>query len=164
MTHGKNSLRLCTFNCRSLKIVNEIKQLCATHDAIFLQENWLLRSEALSSIPLVIYLRNFQAMDTSAGIIVGRPFGGTAILYRTRLQTAIKVIDAGCWRICALVVYSDIGPILCCNVYMATDYGNDDCFEDYADVCSKLSALYTGNDIAHFLVPGDFNCANTLHQ
>jgi len=47
---------------------------------------------------------------------------------------------------------------------MPTDYGNDDCFEDYADVCSKLSALYTGNDIAHFLVAGDFNCANTLHQ
>ena len=35
---------------------------------------------------------------------------------------------------------------------MPTDYGNIDCFNDYADVCAKLSALYTEHDVAFWLL------------
>jgi hypothetical protein len=41
-----NHLRICTFNCRSIKSsIGEIHKLCETHDIVFLQEHWLLHFE-----------------------------------------------------------------------------------------------------------------------
>ena len=91
-------------------------------------------------------------------MLVGRPFGGTAILYRKSLTSIIKIVNTSSWRITALLLHSQAGPVLCCNVYMPTDYGTTYCLDEYIDMCSKISVLYADNYAAFLLVDGDFNC------
>jgi len=77
------------------------------------------------------------------------------------LASIVKIVKSGCWRITALVLHSDVGPVPCCNVYMPgiqTMVRTTDCYDDYADICSKLSVLFADNDAAFLLIAGDFNC------
>jgi len=99
-----------------------------------------------------------SAVNTTENMLIGRPIGGTAVLYRKTLGNVIKPIKTECWRITALLLYSLVGPVLCCNVYMPTDYATIESFVDYADVCSKLSVLFDDSDATTLLVAGDFNC------
>ena len=108
----------------------------------------------------IIILLDFgmSAVDSTDNILVGRPFGETAVLYRKTLGKVVKPIKTDCWRITALLLCSLVGPVLCCNVYMPTDYGTMESFVEYADVCSKLSVLFDDSDATTLLVTGDFNC------
>ena len=45
------------------------------------------------------------------------------------------------------------------NVYMPTDYGNSDSYEDYNELCAKITAMYNDADAVYLLVLGDFNCS-----
>ena len=75
-------LRLCSFNCRSLKSsINEIQHLCDLHDIIFLQEHWLLPFELDLLGHVDFYGFGLSAVDPTADMLVSRPFGGTAVLY-----------------------------------------------------------------------------------
>ena len=161
MAYNNDCLRLCSFNCRSIKSsITEINHLCDMHDIVFLQEHWLLPHELnlLANLHDDFFGVGFSAVDTSIGMLVGRPFGGTAILYRKSLATIIKIVNTSSWRITALLLHSQVGPVLCCNIYMPTDYGTTDCLDEYMDMCSKISVLYADNDAAFLLVAGDFNC------
>ena len=57
-----------------------------------------------------------------------------------------------CIALCSLV-----GPVLCCNVYMPTDYGTMESFVEYAHVCSKLSVLFDDSDATTLLVASDIH-------
>ena len=48
------------------------------------------------------------------------------------LGDIVKPIKTECWRITALLLCSLGGPVLCCNVYMPTDYGTMESFVEYA--------------------------------
>jgi len=126
------------------------------HDIVFLQELWLLPHELnlLANLHHDFFGVGSSAVDTSSSMLVGRPFGGTAILYRKSLNSIIKIVHTSSWRITALLLHSEVGPVLCCNVYMPTDYGTIDCLDDYTDMCSKISAFYADNDAAFLLVAG----------
>ena len=81
-------LRICTFNCRSVKSsISEVKQLCNRHDVVLLQEHWLLPHDlnTLNDIHSEFLSVGLSAVDTSKDILVGRPYGGTAILYKRYL-------------------------------------------------------------------------------
>ena len=161
MAYNNDCLRLCSFNCRSIKSsITDVNYLCDVHDIVFLQEHWLLPHELnlLANLHDDFFGVGSSAVDTSSGMLVGRPFGGTAILYRKSLNSVIKIVSTSSWGITALLLHSEVGPVLCCNIYMPTDYGTIDCLDEYTDMCSKISALYADNDAAFLLVAGDFNC------
>lgn len=99
-----------------------------------------------------------SAVDPTADMLVSRPFGGTAVLYDKKTTQFIKIVESEYRQIIVFILFTYIGPILFFNVYMPTDYGDFNCFNDYADVCAKLSALYTDHDVAFLVVAGDFNC------
>ncbi|CAH2101644.1 unnamed protein product [Euphydryas editha] len=76
---------LVTFNCRSLKrSVEGVRQLCKKADIIALQETWLLPHDLtyLASIDADFGSTGTSAVDTSNGVLVGRPHGGVALLWR----------------------------------------------------------------------------------
>jgi len=91
-------------------------------------------------------------------ILVGRPFGRTAVQYRKMLGKEVKPIKTECWRITVVLFCSLVGPVLCCNVYMPTNYDTMESIVEYADVCSKLSVMFDDSDATTLLVAGDFNC------
>ena len=70
-----------TFNCRSVKnSVQDIRSLCDLHDVILLQETWLLPHDLnfLNCIHSDFLCYGTSAVDTSEGVILGRPFGGAS--------------------------------------------------------------------------------------
>ena len=102
MTDANNCLRFRSFNCRSLKSnLKELIQLCDTHDIIFLQETWLLPYELsmLQNIHNGFIGYVTSAVNTTENILVGRLFGGTAVLYRKTLGDVVKTIQTDCWLI-----------------------------------------------------------------
>jgi len=79
------NVTICTFNCRSVKSsIMEIKDLCAKSDFVCLQEHWLLPNEVilLSRLCTDFLAAGSSAVDIGHDILVGRPYGGTAIMYR----------------------------------------------------------------------------------
>ena len=83
-----------------------------------------------------------SAVDISHDILIGRPYGGTAILLRKALLGSISFIETHESRLSAVVLASSIGPVLLICVYMPTDYNDKESFEKYVSVCTKTSALY----------------------
>jgi hypothetical protein len=80
----QTKLIISTFNCRSVKSsVHEIKSLCGSVYILMLQEHWLLPNELnfLNSIHSVVLATAYSAVDLSQGILVGRPYGGTAVFF-----------------------------------------------------------------------------------
>ena len=124
--------RLCTFNCRSLKnSLFDVQQLCKNFDIIFLQEHWLLPFELdmLSNIDNGFLAFGVSAVDISAGVVRGRPYGGTAVLYRKQLAKVIDIVDCDEPRLCAVNIKTCNGPVLFVNVYMPTDARDDNSFD-----------------------------------
>ena len=92
----KNSrcFKVCTFNCRSVKYtLPEVQRLCDDHDLVALQEHWLLPNELaiLSNVHRDFLACGSSAVDVSDKILIGRPYGGTAILYRKILADRISI-------------------------------------------------------------------------
>ena len=70
-------LRVTSYNCRNLKSsIDNVRQLCDTHDIIFLQKTWLTNDELslLKCLHADLNADGVSAMDTTSGILIGRPF------------------------------------------------------------------------------------------
>jgi exonuclease III len=167
------NLSLCTYNCRSVKnSFADVRQLCDTHDIVLLQEHWLLPFELniLSDIHSDFLVTARSAVNIANDLLKGRPYGGTGILYRRKLAKSINVIDTNEPRLTAITIDTKLGPTLLVNVYMPTDYGDAESFEEFTDMCAKITALFHDNDVAYLCVIGDFNCGpstrfyKVLHQ
>ena len=156
------NLRLCSFNCRSVKnCIPEIVKLCNSHDVVLIQEHWLLPDELvlLNNLHDDFHSHALSAVDLSKEVLIGRPFGGTAILYRKCYVDKVHVCRTDISRITAITVDSAEGPLLFINVYMPTNYGDDDSLESYLDCLSKLNALIIDTSSSHIIIAGDFNCS-----
>jgi len=110
-----------------------------------------------SILPILISCQS--AVDSSLNILVGWPYGGTAILYRKYLTEKIQVLNTGESRNTGIIINSGIGPLLILNVYMPTNYNDDASFESYLDCLSKLFALNLDTEGIHTLIVSDFNCS-----
>ena len=89
----ENTLRISSFNCRSIKSsIESVRNLCLSHDVVLLQEHWLTTDELhiLSNIHNDFYAFGVSAIDTENVITAGRPYGGVAILWRKSLGNSIK--------------------------------------------------------------------------
>ena len=147
---NRNCTTVCTFNCRSLKSsTNEIIELCNMSDFVFLQEHWLLPTEldCLNNLHNDFCATGHSAVELSQGILIGRPYGGTAILFRKNLMSYITLVETHDDRLTALIFQSTMGSVLLVSVYMPTDYGDPDCIDNFTDTCARISALYNECDV-----------------
>src|SRR5207244_2043725 len=120
-----NGIRLCSFNCRSVKnCIPVIRELCDNHDILLLQEHWLLPNELnlLGAIHPQFLSIGLSAVDISNNILLGRPFGGTAILFRNDVLCNYSSVDSDDSRITGLEYRSMMGSVLLLNVYMPVAY------------------------------------------
>jgi exonuclease III len=154
-------LRICTFNCRSIKnSIHDVQRLCTSHDIICIQEHWLLPTELelLSNIHTDFFGIGSSAVNISDDLLVGRPYGGTAILFRKSLSHLIKPLSPSNSRVTGMKVISHDISFLLLSVYMPTEYNDDDSLENYVDMCAHLNALITDIELPHVVIVGDFNC------
>ena len=72
--------------------------LCQHFDVILIQEHWLQTSQLhrLGTIDTDFAYLAVSSMDSklSAGILQGRPFGGTGILWRKSLGSSVKLVHS----------------------------------------------------------------------
>jgi len=154
-------LRLSTFNCRSVKSsVDEVRQLCDTSSVVMLQEHWLLPHELgmLSVIHPEFLAAATSSVDISRDILRGRPYGGTAILYRKDLAANIMPVASSDPRVCAVSMVTECGPVLFVCVYMPADTGDVECVENYIATCAYITAVCEDSDATQYVIAGDFNC------
>ena len=100
---------------------------------MLIQEHWLLPFELdkINNAHFDYLATSKSAIDLTDNILLGRPYGGTAILYRKSLAGSICVLDSHDPRIAAVKLMTNIGPIIFLCVYMPVDLGHSDCLESY---------------------------------
>ena len=154
-------IKVCSFNCNSLKnSLVEIAQLCATHDVVFIQETWLSKFELhmLNSIHRDFLGLGVSALDSSSGLLTGRPFGGIAILWRKSLQCSVQVKSIND-RMMEIDIETNMGTMCLLNVYLPTDYRDT---ESHDQFCMSLGQLAYNVDVLLsrtnlIAIIGDFN-------
>jgi len=124
---NSSTLKLCSYNMHGYNNgVPMTKSLCDQHDIVLLQEHWLPSSD-LGKLDLIHPdFRSFSvsAMDckTSTGILIGRPFGGTAILYRIDKTKFLKLVDVDSTsgRYTSIRYNDGMTDVIITNVYFPT--------------------------------------------
>lgn len=133
---------LISFNCKNVKrSVECVRRLCRTADVIALQETWLLPHDLsyLGNIDDRFAATGTSAVDTSVGVLRGRPHGGVALLWRKGLFQTVSVIKCNSVRLAGIKVLSNNNRYsLIFSVYMPTDC-NDNLI-DFIECLSEISA------------------------
>ena len=157
-----SSLRLCSYNCRSVKnSLHDVAKLCIDNDILLFQEHWLLSADLpmLNNIHTDFLSYGLSAIDITKDILVGRPFGGTAILYKKSLAHNIDIIESRESRITGIKIHTNCGSILILNVYMPTNYNDCESLEAYIDCLCNLHAILVDCSATNVIISGDFNCS-----
>lgn len=135
-----------------------IRSLSQKADIIALQETWLLPHDLsfLGTIDDGFSYIGVSSVDTSLGILRGRPYGGVAILWRKSLFQDVTVISCNNVRLAAIrVSCSNSRSFLVITVYMPTDCSAN--LSDYTDCLSEISAIIESSDTESVYILGDFN-------
>lgn len=154
-----NTCRMVSFNCKNVKTsVSYIRELCKSSDIIALQETWLLPHEIplLSTIDDDFNWTGTSAVDTGAGILRGRPYGGVALLWRKGVFKNVTVVKCNeNPRLCAIKVEVCDRSLLVISVYMPTDKSVN--LPIFTDCLGAVSAIVDNEQIECVFVLGDFN-------
>lgn len=147
-----------SYNCKSLKRSTVcIQNLCKTMDVVALQETWLLPSEVslLGNVDANFGYFGKSAVDTSVGILRGRPYGGVALLWRKSVFTSVSVIDTMSDRIAAIKATCADRVLLLFSVYMPTDSPNN--LNEFCDCLGEIAAIVESVNVEYVYILGDFN-------
>jgi exonuclease III len=157
----EQSIRVSTYNCRSIKSsCDVVRQLCNISDICLIQEHWLADYDLslLANIHNEFYARGVSAMDTTK-LLVGRPFGGVAILWRKSLASVVKVSTYEDSRLMGLELMSGSTKILIICVYLPTE--TPDNFDEYVSYLGKIHSIVDEAQTSNVYIVGDWN-ANLL--
>lgn len=152
---------LASFNCRSVRnALHDVLALCESYDIICLQEHWLLPCDLgfLNNIHQDFSATGYSAVDLSDGILTGRPYGGTAILYRKCYSNCINVINSTNHRVTAVKLLCEAFSILLLSCYMPTEYHNDESLVLFNDTCAYMEGLIAASYANQICIMGDCNC------
>ena len=117
-------LKVASFNCRGFKsAADSISDLFKAVDILTVQEHWLLPTEldnlASTNEDALYSAASPMEMDK---IVLGRPFGGVAILWHKGFYQSVSTIQTASDRMSAIRITTDLGTILIISVYMSVDY------------------------------------------
>ncbi len=158
------NLKLASFNCKYFKIKGPkcdfMSQIMCENDILLVQEHWLLESHLskLKQLDACVDVVGKSSMDEHVPLI-GRPFGGCAIVYKTTHTGFIKEVKCCKQRLrgVLLAIYSGCS-ILILNAYMPVDnYRHDENFTIYVEVISEVEQIIPSLDPTHVIFGGDFN-------
>ncbi|KAG7295668.1 hypothetical protein JYU34_021952 [Plutella xylostella] len=153
-----NKCKLVSFNCKSVvRATDYVKELCKNNDIIALQETWLMPHdlEYLSSIEPEFAATGSSAVDTAAGVVRGRPYGGVALLWRKGAFDNVCIVNCKNTRIVAINCKVNGLSVLVFSVYMPTDSIKN--LPEFTECLAEVSAIIDDLKIENVFVLGDFN-------
>ena len=90
---------------------------------------------------------------------IGRPKGGTAILYRNNINAKIERIHTECDRLTVAAVTINTFKLYLFSVYMPYDERRaGENLDDFIDVLNEIHAICLNTDCQYFIIGGDINC------
>ena len=138
-----------------------MRQLCDANDIIFLQETWLTFEELsmLKSVHADFYADGVTAMDTSSGLLLGRPFGGIAILWRKSIGDCMQIHKYNDSRVMAIEYNNGNRKLLAVNIYMPCDdrSTNSANYDEFIKYLGMMHAIIHDCDISSVYIIGDWN-------
>jgi exonuclease III len=152
------SSKFVTFNCKNVKrSVDGIQELCKTYDLIALQETWLTPDDLpyLNTISDEFSCTGTSAMNMAGGMVRGRNYGGTAILWRRSVFPNVIIVQCNNPRICAVKIMSHERSVLVVNVYMPCDKPEN--LTEFTNILGAVSAIIDSCNIDCVYILGDFN-------
>ena len=154
------SLRVVSFNCQGLlSNAHLVRNLCEDYDVICLQETWLVKQDLslLSNIHPNFTGFGLSAVDLSDGPLVGRPYGGVAILIRNALSHLCKPVDSIHEnRLLGVLFHSvDTQDVLILNAYLPVDLRDN--VDEFTDCLGKLAGCMDNFPTSLCCIVGDFN-------
>jgi exonuclease III len=156
---SKQLCRIISFNCKSLKrSINGVKELCELADVIVLQELWLFEHDLplLGSIHKDFAYTGTSAMDSKAGLLTGRPYGGVAVLWRKSVFPDVSVIKCNSVRLAAIRINVPGSSVLVFSVYMPVNVPEN--LPLFSEVMGEICAICEETtDIEAVYILGDFN-------
>jgi exonuclease III len=164
LTTIMDSLTICTFNCegfsRSCHYMSTYLNN-AKCDILCLQETWLLDTniDKLSQIHDDYLAVGKSGIDASCDIIMGRPSGGVAILYKKSLAKDVTLLDIPSRRACAIKLCTDNGyNIIVICVYMPCDnFSRYSINSVYEDVINIIESIIEKSNCNCVIMCGDMN-------
>ncbi|CAG9129742.1 unnamed protein product [Plutella xylostella] len=120
-------------------------------------ETWLLPHDItyISTIDSGFGYTATSAVDTSAGILRGRPYGGVALLWRHNVFQQVSVIQCNNVRICAIKITTCDRPVIIVSVYLPTNSVNN--LQEFTDCLSAVSAIIDEFGVESVFIMGDGN-------
>lgn len=150
--------RFATYNCKNVKrSIEDVRTLCSVCDIVCLQETWLLPHDIpfISTINSGFGYTGNSAVDTSAGILRGRPYGGVAILWRHSVFPQVTVLPCENVRMCAVKINTRDRQLVVICIYMPTN--SNDNLDLFRHCLSEICALVNEYGIESVFILGDFN-------
>ena len=151
-------VRISSYNCKSSKRnIGGIVKVCDNSDIVFLQEHWLFPSDlpSLNNVHQDFMSFGISSLDPSNGLLLGRPFGGVAVLWKNSIAQYVKPITFDDDRIIGLECIIDDLKILLLGVYLPYDTKKN--FDQYVYYLAKLKSIVDDFDSPNVCILGDFN-------
>ena len=168
------ALKKCSYNCTGL--VSEcnreyVRQLLINYEADFLllQETWL-------SCETEFKIRNIHndymytavsGMDTRDTLIMGRPYGGVAIMWKRSLSHSVKpIISSNKCISCVIREVKNVKLMIICVYLPRENWSATTEDREYLDCLDHINQLLEMYDVQAILIGGDFNTdltRNTAH-
>ena len=128
---------------------------------VFVQEHWLFDFElhkltqGLNNTSLI----GVSGMDQTQ-VLVGRPYGGCAILYDDRMNCKCEIVVCVSKRICACILqWPNSVRILFINAYMPFESGDAHSLNEFIHVLHEVRDIVQLNhNVDRVIFGGDLNC------
>jgi len=161
----KEFIKICSFNLHGLNNgASMLTELCNSHDIILLQEHWLLKQDLckLDFIHPDFKSYGLSGMNVKAdnNILIGRPFGGVAILWNKKLSNSICIIDSdeqdGRYLSVKIHITKGVDIILTC-VYFPCLKSKADYVISAGAIIGHIESIIKNYPLAEHIIAGDFN-------
>ena len=161
-----DTLKIASFNCKSLKrSINAVEDLCTKNDIVLLQETWLTKQDLhlLKSVNQNFNGEGISNVDLCNGPLLGRPYGGLAILWKKSLDLSCSFLryDDDC-VIGLEIDYNRNGNLLLLNCYLP--YECHENTEHFYQCLGNIASIINTSKCIHVIAAGDFNadCSSLL--
>jgi len=162
---AENTVKFASFNMHGMSNGQPmLRHLCQLCDIILVQEHWLQTSELykLAMIDNDFAYLAVSSMDDkiSTGIMSGRPFGGTGILWRKSLGIVVKLVHKSANGRSITVSLSD--KVLVTSVYFPCQVSSVDYTVEMTNICADLESVMDTYASCVHVIAGDLNfeCSN----
>ena len=152
------ALSISSFNSNgfSTERVSTIANLLRNNTFVLIQEHWLLHNELnkLNDIPGSC---SHSVSGMPAGqLLSGRPYGGCAIMWSSKISAIIEPISFSSNRICGIKIKMNNIDILLINIYMPTDTETSyDNMLEYSLILNEITSMWENSGVNDLIIGGD---------